>query len=95
MDIETKREDQRSEAVKQKELMTSLIKHPGWLWIVQIAEMQIAARRLKLNFEPTENVVLENFMKGECLGIQTMIAIPRKVLDGATDALDLLKKEIE
>jgi hypothetical protein len=57
--------------------------------------MQIDARRAEINFKPTVDVVVENFLKGECCGIQTIIAVPQKVLDNAKDALDLLKKESE
>lgn len=95
MDLETKREDQRQEAIKQKELMASLIKHPGWVFLSEIAGIQVKNWRDSINRSPTTEIVVENFIKGQCLGIESIIATPQKVLDGAKEALDLLKKESE
>lgn len=89
------RAEQKEVATNTKKLIQNLIDSPGWKALKMIVEMQVKERQDRIILSPTIDALGQEFMKGECAGMRTLLALPERMLADATDTLDLFRKEKE
>ena len=89
------REKDRQEEIRKRDLMKSLLDNPGWKYLEAVCKLQIDLRRNNIMATPTKDAMEQEFMKGECAGIQAMLRVPQLVFDQAKEVLELYKKENE
>lgn len=92
---EDPRHEQRESARQMKKLMESLFANQGWQFLMQVAEFELKKRRNKIVFEPTSDTLAQEFMKGECAMLSTLIQMPTTFLESAVEAIELFRKEKE
>ena len=80
---------------ENKDLILSLLSHPGWKFVERIAKSQIEQRRNKVFLEPLSDVngaVAQEFLKGEANGMGTLLALPQTLYDDAEATMSSLIK---
>lgn len=69
---------QAADAIKDREIFLGLVTHPGWQTLCAVAKAQIENRRtlLELPGDQTEDGRASEFLKGEIMGLRTLVALP-------------------
>ena len=80
---------------ENKDLISSLLNHPGWKFVERVAKSQIEQRRNTVFLEPVSDVngaVAQEFLKGEANGMGTLLALPQTLYDDAEATMSSLIK---
>jgi hypothetical protein len=84
-----------AQSQENKDLISSLLTHPGWKFVEHIAKSQIEQRKNKVFLEPLSDVngaVAQEFLKGEANGMGTLLALPQTLYDDAEATMSSLIK---
>ena len=86
---------QAKSAVEERELFLGLVTHPGWARIVEVAEAQIKNRRdlLEMPGDRTEDGRQAEFLKGEIMGLRTLIALPQVLVDNNEAMIEAYRRK--
>lgn len=80
------------EAQEHKELLKGLLKHPGWLILLERIRENVERRKAEILYEPigaSLSLEAHEFTKGEISGLEMFTIYPQKFID-AVDELEEL-----
>jgi len=80
-------ENETEQALSHKKIMTDLTESPGWKMLAKILQEQITIRTNAVMLAPVGDgvgsVYQQEFIKGECTGIRTVLELPRTLIENA------------
>jgi hypothetical protein len=85
-------DSRRSEAIKQKEALSGLTAHPGWIMLRDILQAQIARRSDEILLVPTGDMNTElqqEFKKGEVTAMRTLLQLPEVLLENTKEIIEV------
>lgn len=83
---------QVEEARKALLELRDLVATDGWKRLEKIAKAQIEGRRNEILLQPTENVMQQEYKKGEAQGIQLFMSFPTLMIEENKAVLEVAKK---
>lgn len=83
---------------EQRDIWNSLVKHQGWLWLMEILQGQVSSRTNLIVLNPLaqgDMVYEQEFKKGEISGMRLFEKIPEVQIEQIQLEIEQLKKEQE
>lgn len=88
-------DEERREAARTKRVMSELLEHPGWKMIEEVATAQTNNKKGEILYKPTENTLVQEYVKGEIHGIDFLKSIPTVLIESSEAVLQRAKEEEE
>ena len=95
--VEHEAQDNLEQALAARTDLQRLLRSEGWARLAKIAEEQIVGRRDKFELSPLkamDEVLEEQFMKGEISGIRFILALPETSVETLTATIDALNADL-